>query len=375
MNKINLLILLGSIVTAGFSASAQETKSNPMEFNGYFDLYYQNSPQAHNAVGANPPRTVEGRAFDRLNDQFVVNMVELSAKKKAGKATFRVDAAFGEMVDVLSNNGPQAGVMGTAANPASEDPTRNITQATVAYAPTESLTITAGKFYTHMGYEVTKAKDNLQYSRSYSFNYAIPLTHQGIGLTYAVMPSKLNISGYLLNGWDHRASQRTNKAPTVGAALNYTPMDGLAANYTFISAPEAGVGNGTREAHDVNLSYTVMPMLTIAADYVMGTQKKVAGGADAKWTGTVLYIKAPLTSWYTLSPRYEIYDDADNFTTGTKQKITSLTVANNFDLGDGLEARLEYRTDKSDVSTYFKDKDGAATDKQDSYTFALLYNF
>ncbi len=375
---MKITLALATLLTVSTTKAIAQTAAPaaaPLEFNGYFDGYYQNSPQAHNAVGANPPRTLEGRAFDRINDQFVLNIVELSARKKAGKVSFRIDAAFGEMVDVLSNNGPQAGVMGTAANPASEDPTRNITQATITYAASENLSFTAGKFYTHMGYEVTKAKENFQYSRSYSFNYAIPFSHQGVSLTYAALPSKLNISASLLNAWDHRTSQKTNKAPAIGAALNFTPMETLTANYTFISAPEAGIGNGTREAHDFNISYSLMPTLTLAADYVMGTQKKVSGGADAKWTGTALYIKAPLTKWYTLSPRYEMYDDADTFTTGTKQKITSLTVANNFDLGDGLEARLEYRTDKSDVSTYFKDKDGVGTDKQDSYTFALLYSF
>ncbi len=83
---------------------------------------------------------------------------------------------------------------------------------------------------------------------------------------------------------------------------------------------------------------------------------------------------------YTLSPRFETYDDSDSGLTmavGTpvKQKITAITVSNNFDLGDGFEGRLEFRTDKSDSSAYFKNSDGTATDKQDSYTVALLYSF
>lgn len=373
------LLVLNSATALGQSASEQ--KSSGIEFNGYFDLYYQMSPQSHSAVTTPPPtsgpKVLEGRAFDRLSDQLVLNMVEISAKKKTGKFSYQLDAAFGEMVDVLANNGPQPGAMGAVSpNPAANDPTRNVTQAIVSYTGVENLALAAGKFYTHMGYEGAKAKDNWQYSRSYSYNYAVPFTHQGAKATYAILPGKVGATFHLVNGWDSRIGQDSNRSPAPGATINFTPIENLSINYNFITDPEAGAGNGARTAHEANAAYTIVPKLSVAVDWVAGEQKKVSGGADAKWSGLVFYLKAPLTSWYTLSPRYELYDDSDGgFSTGTRQKLTALTVSNNFDLGDGFEARLEYRTDKSDQSTYFKTNDGGTTDRQDSYTAALLYSF
>lgn len=362
------------------TSSAQED-SSPIEFNGYLDFYYQVSPEAHTAVMTPPPssgpRVVEGRAFDRLNNQLTLNMVELSAKKKTGHVAFRLDAAFGEMVDVLANNGPTAGAMGSnSPNPAASEPTRNITQATISYAPIENLLITIGKFYTHMGYEVTKAKDNWQYSRSYTFNYAIPFWHQGLNVNYGIIPGKLATTVHIVNGVDGRISQGSNKSPSAGANLNFVPTDSLTLNYNFMTDPEAGAGNGRREMHEVNAAYRMTSEVSLATDYVRGTQKSVAGGADASWSGLAFYVRAQLSKIYSLSPRIEFYDDSDGgFTTGVRQRLTAITITNVFDLGHALEGRLEFRSDKSDSSGYFLTDNGTATDRQDSYTAALLYSF
>lgn len=351
------------------------------EFGAYFDSYYQTSSQAHAYTGAPSnsaagPRVVEGRAFDRLNDQITLNMVELSARKKAGKVALRIDAAFGEMVDVLANAGPQNGSMANGAtNPAANEPTRNITQATLAYTPVNELTITLGKFYTPIGSETTKAKDNFQYSRSFSFNYGIPFWHEGVSLAYGLIPSKLTATAYVVNNLDGRLAQVNSKSPAYAVSLAATPIEALTANYTFLTAAEAGYGNGKRDLHDVNVAYSFGPKYTIAADYIMGLQKSAGGTRDTKWNGFAFYAKAQLCSFYALSPRFELYDDSDAQTTSVAQKLTGITIANNFNLGDGLEARLEYRNDKSDRSTYFKDGGGSATDKQETFTLAVMYAF
>jgi hypothetical protein len=358
------LFVLGTLTPATVSAEVSQPLAG-WELGAYFDLYNQSSPTAHSGTSTYP-KIVEGRLFDGKTSQTTVSMVELSARRKSGKTVFRIDAAFGDMVDVLAG--------------ASTEPTRNITQATVAYSPLEELTLTFGKFYTPIGFETTKAKDNLQYSRSYTFNYAIPLWHQGVSAAYAIIPSKLTGTLYVVNGLGGPISQATGTAPTFAVALGATPIEQMAINYTYMTTSEATTSEGKRDLHDVNLTYNFSSQYAVAYDYTMGSQIKPSGVAnDTKWSGMAVYLKAQFGSFYTLSPRYEMFDDSDSgyalaaSPTKLKQKLTSLTISNKFDLDPGLEIRVEYRTDKSDINTYFKKADGTGTDSQDTYTVALLY--
>lgn len=84
-------------------------------------------------------------------------------------------------------------------NTAANEPTRNLTQATITYAATDKLSVTAGKFYTHMGLEVTKAKDNWQYSRSYTFNYGIPFWHEGISGSGRIFSFRYKTKNYFMD--------------------------------------------------------------------------------------------------------------------------------------------------------------------------------
>lgn len=394
-NKLfrNAIAIALGMGTAG-TVFAQEIKlpsldaNSGVEINGYFDLYYQASPQGHAVVPVTSagPDVLEGRSFDRHVNQMTLNMAEISFKKKQGKVLFRADLAAGELVDQLSGGGSQSVTGGGAGqnptNTAANESTRNLTQATVTYLATDRLSVTAGKFYTHVGLEGTKAKDNYQYSRSYTYNYGTPFWHEGLSGSYAIVPEKASAAIYLLNAWDGRVSQKQNKSTTVGVSLNYSGSEGVVANYNYIGGAESA-DQSRREVHEFNLTYNLNSKIIFAADYIYGTQKKIPLIGDTKWNGLALYMKAVVASFYSISPRYEIFDDSDNgfaiagglSTIGTKQKMTALTLANNFDLGDGLEARAELRYDKSDSNLFFKNKDGSSIDHQESYTTALLYTF
>lgn len=385
-NKVLRNVFLSSIVLASMNKALAQTTSN-IEWNGYFDFYYQSSPQGHAAIPATPagPDVLEGRYFDRHVNQMTLNMAEISLKKKLNKVSFRADIAMGEMVDQLSGGGSQS-VTGSGGgqnptNAAANEPTRNITQATLTYAATDRLSITAGKFYSPVGLEGTKAKDNWQYSRSYIYNYG-PFWHEGVFGTYRIVPDKFSFTLHVVNGWDGRISQEQNKAASVGGNLNFTAVEGLTVNYNFMSGAES-TDASRREAHELNFTYNLNPTISLAVDYLYGVQKNIPVVGDARWSGLALYLKTMINDLYTISPRYEIFDDSDKgfvvaggfSAVSTKQKITSWTLANNFNLGDGLEARFELRADKSDSNLFFKDKDGTGIDHQESYTAALLYSF
>lgn len=351
-----------------FKAQAQtETLEKPLEFSGYFDMYYQ--------TDANQQLRAPGRVFDARNNVAQVNLAELSFKKTKGPVQFRGDLAFGEMVDTLVGVDPTA-----AVSTANADPSKNITQAIVTYTPSavNGLTIAAGKFYSYLGFEVTHAKDNWNYSRSYTYNYGIPFWHEGMSIGYAFIPGKLTGTVYVLNAWDGRIANEQNKSATLGASINWIPVESASLIYNYIGGAEGTDSGAVRTVHELNGSYAFNSLLSLAFDVISGQQTHVTTTTDAKWNAYTIYAKLSFTPWYNLSPRYEVFDDKDGFALGQgiSQKITSVTLSNNFNLGDGLEARLEIRHDKSNVeSTYFKNKDGQNSDSETTTTVALLYSF
>jgi hypothetical protein len=203
-------------------------------------------------------------------------------------------------------------------------------------------------------------------------------------MQYGVIPDKFSAMVQIVNAWDGRISSESNKSPTFCFNLNSTPNGDLVANYNFMTGAEGSDAKAIRQLHEINIAYKINSKVSVAADYVLGNQKRAIStdNSSAKWNTQAFYIKYNPISWYTLSPRYEIFDDTDKgfalsgFSSagGTKQKIQSLTIANNFVVAEGLEGRLEYRTDKSTQSGFYKDRVGQNTDHQDSYTAALLYS-
>ena len=337
-------ILTALLLSPCLQAFAEEKTNSELKWQGHFDFYYQSSPEV-----------IEDRYFDRHINQMTLNMAEVSLQKTSGKTNFRIDLAYGEMVDQLSGGSSQA----------VNEPTRNITQALISYKFKEDVTVSAGKFYTHMGLEVTKAKDNWQYSRSYTYNYGIPFWHEGLSIHYQIVPDQWSATLYVLNAWDGRISQEQNKSTTLGANLNYIGTKDLILNYNFIGGAEASSG-GQRQVHELNASYNFNDRYALAFDGILGEQKKVPNVGNARWNAWAVYLKAKVNQIYTVSSRYEVFDDSDQgfaisgglLAAGTKQKITSITLSNHFDMGDGLEARFEVRSDQSD-----------------SITLALLYSF
>lgn len=306
-----------------------------------------------------------------------LSMAEISVKKVLGKVTLKTDLAFGEMVDQLSGGGSQSTPINTAAN----EPTRNITQAIITYAVNDRLSVNAGKFYTPVGFEVVKAKDNWQYSRGYLFNYGIPFWHEGLSVNYAIIPKDFFATLYVLNSWDGRISQEQNESTTLGLNLNYTGFENLSLNYNYIGGAEAN-NTGLREVHELNGTYQINEKYALGLDAILGSQKEVASLGDVRWSAYAIYFKAAVNDIYAISPRFEVFDDSDQgfaisgglSAAGVKQKITSWTLTNSFNLGQGLESRIEIRHDQSDSDLYFKKSDGSATDVQQTYTFALLYS-
>lgn len=346
----------------GLEAAHSEEAKASIEVSGYADFYYQNHSAGALTAGA--------RAFGKKAGLLTLNTAELTLKGSKGPAAIRLDIAAGDTVEDLSpTTTPQ-------------DQLRNMLQAYVTYSGEElgGWSINAGKFYTHLGYELTRAKDNWLYTRGLLFAFGIPLWHQGVSASGPIIPGKLTGGVYALNGWDGRTAAELNRSVTLGANLSYTAIANTTLTYNYIGGPEQADPASMREVHELIAAYQT-DAFGVALDAIVGRE----GGAVAgRWHSAALSGRYSLIERLDLVGRYEFFDDRDNgfavngalAAAGEKRLYQSMTLGLNRKLAGDLELRFEWRRDTANESaSAFKDKDGRNADSQTTYNLAMLLSF
>jgi hypothetical protein len=136
------------------------------------------------------------RANDPLANNFNVNQVGLILERAPDVAAGR---RYGGRLDLMFGQNTET-VQGGAQNEPRPQVYRNIFQAYGTYVlPVGSgLTVDFGKFYSSLGYENNYAYDEINYSRSFYFNY-LPYYHTGFRTTYNVN-DHLAVQHWIVNG-------------------------------------------------------------------------------------------------------------------------------------------------------------------------------
>jgi hypothetical protein len=250
----------------------------------------------------------------------------------------------------------------------------DITEAFVTYvAPVgKGLRFDFGKFVTYHGAEVIEAKDNVNYSRSLLFNYAIPFTHTGLKMTYAFADA-LSASVHVVNGWDNSDDNNTGK--TVGLVVYLAPVEMFSAYINYMTGPEQD--NNTSNARSlVDIVATIKPIkpLSIILNYDTATEETGVGSPDVKWNGIAGIVKYDITDKYSISVRAEQFDDKDGVRTGTVQKLTEYTITPEIRLASNLIVRPEYRHDSSDKEVFNSDSSGTKK-SQDTIALGVMYSW
>ena len=116
--------------------------------------------------------TNEQRIFDQKANTFLIDLAQIQFAKDpaVGGLGYKLKLSYGETAKFIHSAG--------LGNPNDEF---DLTEAYVNYvAPLGSgLKLQFGKFATYHGAEVIEAKDNFNYSRSFLFNYAVPVYPHG----------------------------------------------------------------------------------------------------------------------------------------------------------------------------------------------------
>ncbi len=276
--------------------------------------------------------------LQNANLQLLLNGSLVSAK---------IEGSFGTDADVIASNGQsRSGV--------------NLTQAYIQLTPNGATTFIAGKFSTEAGAEVIEAPGNTNYSRSYLFGEAIPFTHTGARLSYALDNSKITLVAGANNGWDDWKFVG-GKGKTLEGAILLTPSPGWALTLdTYNGKDFAVTGNSllafapvytNRMLYDSVLTLHPTGALTLIVNNDNGVQLADNGTyfpVTAKWNGIAGYVNYQFNTRYGLSLRKETFHDDQGFRTGIAQRLQSNTATVNFTPTGNYIFRLEYRVDTSD---------------------------
>ena len=366
-----LLVASVSLAAATGAWAADKTptlgdvlNASGVSVDGYIDY-------SHNHLSTNPG-TPSYRVFDTEQSGFNLQMLDLRISSLPSNGFGGLaELNYGSDAQVIHSLGTNGF---TGANPTSTS-SFDVSQAYLQYAA-GPLSVMAGKFVTLAGAEVIRSPDDVNFSRSFLFGYAIPFTHTGVRATYAPSDSLKFMAG-INNGWDlAKQSARpstSGKTAELGVSANPSKMLSLAAAY--YNGKEQGVtGPDTRTVLDLVATVNATDALSFVLNYDNGQQDKgTATGGKAKWNGLAGYVNYTFTDQWRLSFRTEKFDDKDGFRTGTAQKLKENTLTVAYMPAKSLELRAEYRKDKSDKNVFTEGSNTKGT--QNSLGLEALYKF
>jgi Putative beta-barrel porin-2, OmpL-like. bbp2 len=368
-----------------FTAFSQEKTEKPedkpkLTFSGYIDSYYManfNSPKDRSNLGASGT----ARAFDQKSGQFSLGLVQTKMNYVTKSSDVVVDLTFGPNAD-LGQYGNVVGPLGKGTTSLA------IKQAYFNWKATDKLTLTAGQFGTHIGYEVIDAPVNYHYSLSNLFNNG-PFYHIGVKAQYA-FSDKFSLMGGIVNNVDNLNDNNRKKG--LIAQVFFQPVSGFNVYVNGITSNEGTEDTKTGKTEDASYdlldlttTYQISEKFMLGLNVASGSQKgdfQGGGGpVTAKtWGGFAIYTKYDVSSTFALGARYESFNNKDGvrglrLPDGTGVSVNSITITPTITVADGhLLLKPELRIDSFDQN-FFEDGDGKAQKSQSTLGWAMIYKF
>jgi Putative beta-barrel porin-2, OmpL-like. bbp2 len=224
----------------------------------------------------------------------------------------------------------------------------------------EGLIVKGGKFVTLLGYEVIESPNNLNFSRGYLFEFAIPLTHTGGLLSYA-FSEQVSVTAGVVLGWDN--SRNNNDAVSFTGQVATVPVKDLTVNLNWIVGPEQNDNTSNqRVVLDLVANYTGIKNTTLGLNVDYGFEENEAllqslgtrQDTDARWWGVAGYAAYDFTEWFRLAFRQEFFQDQNGARTGLGNRVVywTSTLTAQFKIWKGLVGRVEYRHDAASEKVY-----------------------
>lgn len=308
-----------------------------------------------------PGRANQLRAYDLSSNSFSINqaavILEHAPDVAAGnRFGGRLDLQFGQATQTLQ---------GSAANELHPEVWRNVFQAYGSYVvPVGSgLQVDFGKFASALGVEGNYSKDQINYTRSYYFNY-LPFYHTGLRANYNVTP-KVGVTYWLVNGaqqtddfngFKSQAFLFTVKpAKTVTWQVNYYfGQEGR--DTTLAGEPVSPAPDGREHIFDTYATWTPTPKLTLVGEADLVVNRTHHHASPQHVDGGAAYVRYQLAKQFALAARGEYLADPSGLFSGAGQALKEVTFTGERALGRNLVLRAEYRRDFSN-QRYFLTSD------------------
>ena len=323
MKKILTAITVMMGIVAMAQDSTKEESRSPL-ISGSIDTYYRYN-------FANPPTGVTNNftSFTNSQNSFELGLATIRADHSFGKASATIDLGFGRRAQENSYNDGVSNSFFSLAN---------IKQLYISYSPTDKIKLTAGKWDTHIGYEVTDAYLNRNYSMSYMFSYG-PFFHTGIKADVSFGGKTAAMIG-IANPTDYSTTMRSAKF--VIAQLSSATSNEKLKAYLNYQGGRFAPGISLHQ-FDLVLNGTITGKFGIGYNGTMQFRKPV-NGSSANWWGSALYFNFDPSSYYGLTLRAEYFDDEDAVA-GLNNKVLSFTLSNIFKVGNlGFIPELRYES-------------------------------
>jgi hypothetical protein len=252
----------------------------------------------------------------------------------------------------------------------------------------EGIGVKGGLFVTTLGTEILPNpgayNDNI--SRSYLFNFAIPLRHLGVSFSYPILKT-LSANAGIVTGWDD--PRDNNNTPSFLGGVTFTPTDSV----TFTSNMTAGeeprfTGPNPREdtaRFVISNVLTVKPIdpLALYLEYTFGHQRKASlgGTRGATWQGLAGIASYNWTDRFNTALRAEFFQDRDGARlggelTGSHANVTAseVTLTGTYKFTKMFLGRAEVRQDWANHEV-FKKRAVFADKDQTTLALQLLYTY
>jgi hypothetical protein len=334
------------------------------------------------------------RAYDVSSNAFSLNQADVvleNAPDPSNGRRFgaRLDLQFGQATETLQGN---------AANEPRPEIYRNIFQVYGTYViPIGSgLSVDFGKWASSLGIEGNFTKDQMNYSRSYWFNF-LPFYHMGARAHYQVN-DKLGLNYWLTNGTQQTEPFNGYKDELFGFVLQPAKPVTWTVNYylgqehpdfqfvtngspdlpTIQGMPFEPITNppsGKLHIFDSYVTWNTTSKLTLAAegDYVI--QRLFTSSAPAHTDGGAAYARYQLWPKAAIAARSEYLSDRGGLFSGKTQALKEATFTFEYKFSDSFLMREEWRRDWSNQPFFLTSTLGRLKNDQNTATLGLVWWF
>jgi len=272
---ISLLLLLTlamqTMAQVDSSKLVAPASSNSTTFTYYVDGYYRGDF----ASKAENNKT----SFTNSSNALKLGMASFKVDQVTGKFGATLDLGVGKRAEEFSYN--------------DKDLATVFKQAFITYAPNSTIKFTAGKWATHVGFELLDAYSNRNYSMSYGFSYG-PFFHTGIRADIALGGKSAMMIG-VAQPTDFVSSTSPDKM-IIAQFSTGTKDDKLKAFLNY-------QGGKDKSQFDLVLNGVVNSQIGINYD---GTIANIAG---VNWSSNALYVNYDPCAKIGFTWRSEFFDD------------------------------------------------------------------